>query len=72
MATLPYVVTMDECVFCGEDSVQGDALCEDPRCRERVATCGGCGKTFPDIYPSARCPYEYDHEYDYEEEDEEG
>lgn len=30
--------------------------------RPDTATCGTCGKTFPDIYPSARCPYEYDHE----------
>lgn len=27
-----------------------------------TATCGTCGRTFPDIYPGARCPYEYDHE----------
>lgn len=26
------------------------------------ATCGTCGRTFPDIYPAARCPFEYDHE----------
>lgn len=24
-------------------------------------TCGTCGRTFPDIYPAARCPFEYDH-----------
>jgi hypothetical protein len=27
-----------------------------------TATCGTCGKSFPDIYPSARCPYESEHE----------
>jgi hypothetical protein len=26
-----------------------------------LVTCGTCGKKFPDIYPSARCPYEYEH-----------
>jgi hypothetical protein len=25
-------------------------------------TCGTCGRAFPDIYPAARCPFEYDHE----------
>lgn len=26
-----------------------------------LVTCGTCGKKFPDIYPSARCPYEHEH-----------
>lgn len=26
------------------------------------ATCGTCNRTFPDIYPAARCPFEGDHE----------
>lgn len=26
-----------------------------------VATCGTCNVQFPDIYPSARCPFEYEH-----------
>jgi hypothetical protein len=29
----------------------------------REATCGHCGRSFPDIYPSGRCPFEYDHDY---------
>lgn len=24
-------------------------------------TCGSCGRTFPDLYPAARCPFEADH-----------
>lgn len=26
-----------------------------------LVTCGTCGRSFPDIYPSARCPFEYEH-----------
>lgn len=26
-----------------------------------IVTCGVCGRSFPDIYPSARCPFEYEH-----------
>ena len=29
--------------------------------RSGVAECGTCGRLFPDIYPSARCPFEYEH-----------
>lgn len=29
--------------------------------RSAVAECGECGRLFPDIYPSARCPFEYEH-----------
>lgn len=24
-----------------------------------LAQCGNCGRTFPDVFPSARCPFEY-------------
>lgn len=34
------------------------------------ATCGSCGLSFPDLYPSARCPFEAFHEMDDEDEDE--
>jgi hypothetical protein len=27
-----------------------------------TVTCGECGFTFPDLYPSGRCPYEYHHD----------
>jgi hypothetical protein len=27
-----------------------------------TAECGTCHRLFPDLYPSARCPFEYDHE----------
>lgn len=30
-------------------------------CDRHYAICGTCEKSFPDIYPAARCPYEYDH-----------
>lgn len=29
-----------------------------------VAICGSCGLSFPDVFPSARYPFEYDHEED--------
>lgn len=31
------------------------------------AECETCGRTFPDIYPSARCPFEYEHDTSEEE-----
>ena len=33
-----------------------------------LVTCGTCERTFPDLYPAARCPFEYDHD-DPEEDD---
>jgi hypothetical protein len=33
-----------------------------------VAECGTCHLQFPDIYPSARCPFEYEHTTEGEEE----
>jgi hypothetical protein len=29
-----------------------------------LVECGTCGRKFPDLYPAARCPFEYDHEDD--------
>jgi hypothetical protein len=34
------------------------------------ATCGTCDRMFPDLYPSARCPFEYAHDLEDEDEDE--
>lgn len=33
------------------------------------ATCGTCGRSFPDLYPSARCPFE-DEDDGWDEDDE--
>ena len=24
-----------------------------------IAQCGNCGRRFPDVFPSARCPFEF-------------
>ena len=27
--------------------------------KAELAQCGNCGRTFPDVFPAARCPFEY-------------
>jgi hypothetical protein len=34
-----------------------------------LVECGTCGRKFPDLYPAARCPFEYDHEEEKKEEE---
>lgn len=45
----------------GANDARVDTLSEQYPNAEQ-ATCGTCGNSFPDVFPSARCPFEYDHE----------